>query len=153
MKNKTITVDLETWTPNVLSNTTGGIHPGEMMIFSSVRQTGKSMYMKMLKNRMYNTNLCKEITFTGQQLLTEFTINWGKPVSKYKFSRAKWHTVEIGDGMWRLGLEYNEIIEWCTEQFGKHPNKPDAWSRWWVGVGEIHFRDEKDFVFYKLKWS
>lgn len=72
---------------------------------------------------------------------------------KYQFSRAKWYTVDIGDGMWRLGREYNEIIEWCTEHFGKHPKKPDAWCRWWVGVGSIYFRDEKDFVFYQLKWS
>jgi hypothetical protein len=73
--------------------------------------------------------------------------------SKYQFSRAKWHTVDIGDGVWRLSREYNEIIKWCTEHFGKHPNKPDAWSRWWVGLGVINFRDEKDFVFYQLKWS
>jgi hypothetical protein len=152
MKNKTI-VDLEAWdalTPTVLSNTTGGIHPSEMMIFSGGRQTGKSLislyYYSALKQRsvsVMGSNLCKEI-FLPMHPVT-------KP--KYQFSRAKWHTVDIGNGIWRLGREYNEIIEWCTEQFGKHPDKPDAWSRWWVGVGEIHFRDEKDFVFYKLKWS
>jgi len=143
MKNKTITVDLETWMPTVLGNTTGGIPAGTMNVISMGRQTGKSMYMKMLKNRIYDRNLCKEI-FLPMHPVT-------KP--KYQFSRAKWHTVDIGNGTWRLGREYNEIIEWCTEHFGKHPNKPDAWSRWWVGVGVINFRDEKDFVFYKLKWS
>lgn len=131
MKNKTITIDLETWSPTVLGNTTGGIHPS------------KSMYMKVLKNRIYDSNLCKEI-FLPMGPVTK---------SKYKFSRAKWHTVDIGDGIWRLGREYNEIIEWCTQHFGKHPNRPDAWSRWWVGVGSIYFREEKDFVFYQLKWS
>ena len=142
MKNKTITVDLEAWSPTVLSNTTGGIHPG------------KSMYMKMLKNRMYGgTNLCKEIVLDDSKgyFYAPYIPKIMKP--KYKFSRAKWHTVDIHNGIWRLGREYNEIIEWCTEQFGKHPNKPDAWSRWWVGVGEIYFRDEKDVVFYKLKWA
>ena len=143
MKNKTITVDLETWMPTVLGNTTGGIPVGAMNVISMGRQTGKSsLYMKMLKNRIYDSNLCKEI-FLPMHPVT-------KP--KYQFSRAKWYSAEIGVGGWRLGREYNEIIEWCTEQFGKHPDKPDAWSRWWVGIGEIHFRDEKDFVFYKLKW-
>ena len=131
MTNKTITVDLRTWSSCVLGNTTGGIHPSE------------SMYIKVLKNRIYDSNLCKEI-FLPMHPVT-------KP--KYQFSRAKWHTVDIGDGIWRLGREYNEIIKWCTEHFGKHPNRPDAWSRWWVGVGSIYFRDEKDFVFYQLKWS
>jgi hypothetical protein len=143
MKNKTITVDLETWMPTVLGNTTGGIPVGAMNVISMGRQTGKSMYMKMLKNRIYGTNLCKEI-FLPMHPVT-------KP--KYQFSRAKWYTVDIGDGIWRLGREYNEIIEWCTEHFGKHPHKPDAWSRWWVGVGSIYFRDERDLVLYKLKWS
>lgn len=142
MKNKTI-VDLEAWSQCVLGMTTGGIHPGEMMVFSAGRQTGKSLYMKVLKNRIYDSNLCKEI-FLPMHPVTN---------PKYQFSRAKWHTVDIGGGGWRLGREYNEIIEWCTEHFGKHPNKPDAWSRWWVGVGAIYFRDERDLVLYKLKWS
>jgi hypothetical protein len=145
MKKQTITVDLETWSPTVLSNTTGGIHPGQIMIYASGRQTGKSsLYMKMLKNKLYDSNLCKEI-FLPMHPVT-------KP--KYQFSRAKWYSAEItGHATWRMSDEYNSIIEWCTEQFGPHPTKQDAWSRWWVGVGVINFRDEKDFVFYKLKWS
>ena len=144
MKNKTITVDLETWMPTVLGNTTGGIHPGQMLLYTAGRQTGKSLYMDMLKNRIYDTNLCKEI-FLPMLPVT-------KP--KYQFSRAKWYTAEMpGHATWRFSDEYNSIIEWCSEQFGPHPTKQDAWSRWWVGLGVINFRDEKDFVFYKLKWS
>jgi hypothetical protein len=138
MTKQTITVDLGARSQSVLGMTAGGIHHGEITIYHSGRQTGKSML-----NQWFDTNLCKEI-FLPMHPVT-------KP--KYQFSRAKWHTVDIGGGGWRLGREYNEIIEWCTEHFGKHPNKPDAWSRWWVGVGSIYFRDEKDFVFYKLKWS
>jgi len=56
-------IDLETWTPSVMSNTTGGIHPwqkdalnnlyggiarGEMSIISSGRQSGKSYYQQLL---------------------------------------------------------------------------------------------------------
>lgn len=156
MKNKTITVDLEAWTPSVLSNTTGGIHPGEMMIFAGGRQTGKSsLYMKLLKNRIYDSNLCKEILLdngTNGYYYAPYIPKIIKP--KYQFSRAKWYSAEItGHATWRMSDEYNSIIEWCTEQFGPHPTKQDAWSRWWVGLGVINFRDEKDFVFYKLKWS
>jgi hypothetical protein len=143
MKNKTITVDLETWMPTVLGNTAGGIPAGTINVISVGRQTGKSLYTKILKNRIYDSNLCKEI-FLPMHPVT-------KP--KYQFSRAKWHTVDISNSIYPLGREYNEIIKWCTEHFGKHPNKPDAWSRWWCGVGAIYFRDEKDFVFYKLRWA
>lgn len=154
MKKQTVVFDLETmnaiagmeqqWQMEILKNLSGGIPAGTMNVFSAGRQTGKSMLntytMKVFKDRYYDTNLCKEIMFPEP------------PTSKYKFSRAKWHTAEIGDGYWRLGREYNEIIAWCNETFGAHPKKPDAWSRWWVGIGQIYFRDERDLVLYKLKW-
>ena len=76
-----------------------------------------------------------------------------KPEPKYKFSRAKWHTVDIGVAAWELGRDYNEIIAWCNDTFGPHPTVPDAWSRWWVGVGQIYFGEERDFVLYQLRWA
>ena len=73
---------------------------------------------------------------------------------KYKFSRAKWYSANLRtDVLWRLGNEYNEMIEWCTQHFGKHPKRHDAWSRWWVGVDDINFRDAKDYEWYVLRWS
>ena len=126
---------------NIFRNVTEGISPGEMMIFSGRRQTGKSFYYKAPKNRIYDTNLCKEIMFPEPS------------ESKYKFSRAKWYTVDIGVGAWRLGSEYNEIVAWCNDMFGPHPKKPDAWSRWWVGIGQIYFCDAKDYEWYMLRWS
>lgn len=160
-KTETVVFDLETmnaitsierkWQMDILKNLSGGIPAGTMNVFSAGRQTGKSsMTLKVLKNRYYGatdrtfwlpSNLCKEIMLPME------------PKSKYKFSRAKWHTVNIGMGSWKLGREYNDIIAWCNETFGAHPNKPDAWSRWWVGIGQIYFRDEQDLVMYKLKWS
>jgi hypothetical protein len=154
-KTKTVVFDLETmnaitgtaqkWQMEILKNLSGGIPAGTMNVFSAGRQTGKSMLntytMKVFKNRYYDTNLCKEIMLPME------------PKSKYKFSRAKWHTVDIGMGSWKLGREYNDIIAWCNDTFDPHPKKPDAWSRWWVGVGQIYFRDEQDLVLYKLKWS
>ena len=87
MKNKTITIDLESYAqPCVLGSFTSGIRPGEMMVYSAGRQTGKSMYMQMLKNRIYDTNLCKEIMLP---------ISFDKSKPKYQFSRAKWHIADL----------------------------------------------------------
>ena len=70
------------------------------------------------------------------------------PKSKYKFSRAKWYVAEFD------GKYYFEVEEWCAEQFGPHPRNPDAWSRWHHTYSEkIHFRDEKDYVLFMLRWS
>lgn len=146
MSKKTIVVDIETrdavtaTAQAILNNITGGISYGTMNIFSSGRQTGKTMHF--LKKRYYDPNPCKEI------LLPMY------PEPKYKFSRARWYEARIStDAMWRLSNGYNDIIAWCTEQFGKHPAKPDAWSRWRVGIGFIYFRDEADYILYQLKWS
>ena len=67
---------------------------------------------------------------------------------KYKFSRAKWHMAKFN---WD---NFEEVYKWCTQQFGPHPNKPDAWSRWKVNYGaEIQLRDEKDYIMFVLRWS
>ena len=151
-KTKTVVFDIETMNSvtktgqDIFRNMSEFIAYNTVDIFSAGRQTDKSMFnaltMKVFKNRYYGTNLCKEIMLPME------------PKSKYQFSRAKWHAAQLnGDGVWRLGQEYNEIIAWCNETFGAHPKRPDAWSRWWVGIGEIYFRDEQDLVLYKLKWS
>lgn len=68
--------------------------------------------------------------------------------SKYKFSRAKWYVADFDD------KDYFEVEKWCAEQFGPHPRHPDAWSRWHHTYSEqIHFRDEKDYVLFCLRWS
>ena len=67
---------------------------------------------------------------------------------KYKFSRAKWYEAEFDDKY------YFEVDEWCTEQFGPHPKNPDAWCRWFHrDTYRIHFRDEKDYVLFCLRWG
>jgi hypothetical protein len=157
MRNKTITVDLESWSSSstVLGNTTNGIYPlqpyqqalwdrlnlggfkqGQMPLYSAVQQTGKSLYQKMVLNKLYGTNLCKEIMLPM------------KPAPKYKFSRAKWYTAEYD---WR---DFDGVWKWCEEQFGPHPKNPDAWSRWSHSYADtIRFRDEKDYAFFLLRWA
>ena len=72
---------------------------------------------------------------------------WVKDADKYKFSR-KWHVVyyDLDD--------YEDIREWCTEQFGPEPRFPDAWCRWHQrSMDGISFRDERDAVLFILRWS
>jgi hypothetical protein len=70
------------------------------------------------------------------------------PVNKHKFSRAKWYVAEYD---W---VHYGEVMAWCKEQFGPHPARPDAWSRWWDRYeGKIFLRDPEDYMMFKLRWG
>ena len=72
----------------------------------------------------------------------------GLAESKYKFSRAKWHQAYFDS------RNYYKIDRWCEQQFGPHPKRPDAWSRWWHKYeNSILFRDEKDYVLFMLRWG
>jgi len=127
MRNKTITVDLNAWSQCVLGMTTSGIHPGK-----------SSLHMKILKNRMYGTNLCKEILFPMML----------KP--KYKFSRAKWYEVYLFSKSWD---PVQERLDWCEKQFGPQPKNVDAWSRWYTSHTTLRFRDKEDYIMFKLRWG
>jgi hypothetical protein len=152
MRNKTITVDLESWSssPTVLGNATNGIYPlqpyqqvlwdrlnqgvfkkGQMpLYYSAVQQTGKSTL-----NTWFQNNLCKEILLPM------------KPASKYRFSRAKWYEAKVP-------REQQAAFAWCVKQFGPEPTNTDAWTRWYFNVDRtFRFRDEKDYVMFILRWS
>ena len=66
---------------------------------------------------------------------------------KYQFSRD-WYVAEFNIA------DYTDVVHWCTEQFDPHPKYPDAWSRWEHRYeNKIHFRDEKDYNWFVLRWS
>jgi hypothetical protein len=70
-----------------------------------------------------------------------------KPEPKYKFSR-EWYVAEFNL------KDYTDVVHWCREQFGPHPKYPDAWSRWEHRYeNKIHFRDEKDYAWFMLRWT
>lgn len=119
----------------MLMNVTGGIAPGQMMIYSSKSRAGKSM-LNQYYGKLSDSNLCEEILLPMN------------PEPKYKFSRAKWYEAEYD---W---IHYGEVCEWCTQQFGPHPKQQDAWSRWDHRYeGRIYFRDAKDYEWFVLRWS
>lgn len=121
---------------------------------------GQTITLPVIKNArpvllaplIKNSNLCKEIL--GVQPMSSaagklFTMKYAViSESKYKFSRANWYVADVD------AKYYWEIDEWCEEHFGPHPNQPDAWSRWVHKYEDkIHFRDEKDYVWFMLRWS
>jgi hypothetical protein len=119
----------------MLMNVSGGIAPGEMMIFSGGRRTGKST-LNQYYGTLFNHNLCNEILLPM------------KSEPKYKFSRSNWYVAEFDV------KDYTDVVHWCTKQFGSHPRQPDAWSRWVHNYeNKIHFRDSKDYEWFVLKWS
>ena len=98
-------------------------------------------------------NLCKGVVSIPDYPKTTAAFK-RLPMIKYQFSRAKWYTVQLnGMATWKQSDEYNQIIEWCTKHFGPHPASYDAWSRWYVGLGYINFRDAKDYEWYVLRWG
>jgi hypothetical protein len=110
----------------------GGFKQGELMLITAGRQTGKSTFLKSV----YYKNLCEEIMLPM------------KAEPKYKFSRANWYVAEFD---W---VHQHEVLAWCSQQFGPHPARPDAWSRWYNKYNEkIHFRDAKDYQWFLLKWG
>lgn len=131
-----VDMDIEALNMNYMR---GGFKPGEMVIISTPRQTVKSLYY----GTIYNTNLCKEILLPMN------------PEPKHKFSRAKWFEApRPGHAAWNtFSNEYHDILNWCVGNFGPHPKKPDAWSRWYMGIETVNFRDEADYILYQLRWS
>jgi hypothetical protein len=86
----------------------------------------------------------------GVQPMTGYsktTISLKKLMPKYQFSRD-WY---VADYDW---VHQGEVLEWCVEHFGPHPQHPDAWSRWQNKYSEkIHFRDSKDYHWFMLRWG
>jgi hypothetical protein len=155
MKKQTLVVDLESMTnvpqyqKDIFDKCVGGIAAGTMNVIGVGRGSGKSIissyYYSASKQRslsVMGSNLCKEI-FLPMHTVT-------KP--KYQFSRAKWYTASIWDFFSETDY-VQEMLSWCTENFGAEPANPDAWSRWYHSFSTIYFRDEADFILYKLRWS
>jgi hypothetical protein len=152
MRNKTITVDLESWSssPTVLGNTTDGIYPlqpyqqalwdklSQMPLYGAGRGTGKSTlntwYGSTGIKSLYYSNLCNEIMLPM------------KPASKYRFSRAKWYEAKVPK-------DQQAAFAWCVKQFGPEPTNTDAWTRWYFNVDRtFRFRDAKDYEWFLLRW-
>ena len=71
--------------------------------------------------------------------------------------------VEMGMSDFKVKVKFTEtaqVIKWCKEHFGGDglPNyhlKTDIVKdlRWWCRQEHIFFRDEKDYIWFRLKWA
>jgi hypothetical protein len=77
--------------------------------------------------------------------------------SKYQIRHVKWYEYEMWEPFPRTTPVNQDriqaILDWCKEQFG--PAKPitDVLARWSLSYSIIRFRDEKDYIFFMLKWA
>ena len=104
--------------------------------------------MVVSKNRVFT----HDVLYTSQMGIYGIS-DWANLRSKrskpkYTFSRAKWYTC------WVKIAQHEDVIDWCTEHFGKAPKHPDAWCRWYeCSMFVIRFRDEDDAIMFKLRWG
>ena len=83
---------------------------------------------------------------------------------KYDFG-SRWYVFDIFDVEARstrrvrvrkpslYSTSTQEVVDWCIQNFGPAPEKPDAWSRWFRSEFFFNFRDEKDYLLFLLRWS
>lgn len=123
----------------ILKNLSDSIYP---------YQRDEDDIMSHFTKKIYNNNLCKEIVDTGFAYTPYIPNSLKRYMPKYKFTRDQWY---VADYDW---VHQSEVFEWCNKQFGPHPIRPDAWSRWYNKYSEkMHFRDEKDYQWFLLRWS
>jgi hypothetical protein len=120
----------------------GGIKPGEMMIMSSGRQVGKSMFTAQAIER-----LMRDI---NSQPVEDMVLSEGRVYG------ARYHCVEPIGGNWR------EMEDWCINTYGETTGSiwaqevdkltPLVNERWYANNRKFWFRNEKDRTLFILKW-
>ena len=117
---------------------TGGLKPGEMVIYTAGRNAGKSAFSAQALKRMMDD------------------IN-NRPVEELKLFEgrvhgARYHCVEPIGGNWR------KMEEWCFKQFGDVGNNiwPESelpkCQRWYMNNRTFFFRNESDRTMFVLRW-
>lgn len=134
--------NLYPWQENILNEVMkGGVKPGEMMVMSAGRQTGKSMFtaeaLKRLMDDLHNQPI--------EELIPSEGTVYGK----------RYYCVQPVGGNWK------KMEEWVKETMGDHggaiwghdPNKaPLPNERWYMNNRKFWFRDEKDRTMFTMKW-
>ena len=77
--------------------------------------------------------------------------------SKYQIRHVKWYEYEMWEPFPRTTPvnqdRVDSILEWCNEQFGPCNAVTDVLARWSQSYSILRFRDEKDYIFFMLKWA
>ena len=77
--------------------------------------------------------------------------------SKYQIRHVKWYEYEMWEQFPRTRPVNQDgikaMLAWCTEQFGPCNAVTDVLARWSQSYSILRFRDEKDYIFFMLKWA
>ena len=92
----------------ILKNVTGGIHPGEMMVISAGRQTGKSYYNQML---MDQTHSYRDVTHATVDDHEWYTVKCNKETAAWVRQQKKDMWYEHIDSNWTIYKNMFDIHE------------------------------------------
>lgn len=107
----------------------GGFKQGEMMLFASGRQTGKSMLNQMY-GKIYSNNLCKEI------IMPKFSKEASAIVDG-----EQWYTVRVND---------KDIAKWLRTQSVHLVSDLTITSGPLFSLFDVH---EKIYIMLGMRWS
>jgi hypothetical protein len=131
-------MNVQPWQQDMLDKLRG-FKPGEMMIYSAGRQTGKSYFTQYTIDRLMRD--------LNSQPITDLVLSEGTVYG------SRYHCVEPVGGSWI------EMQEWCFNQFGdsgKHiwgePKSPESAQRWYMNNRKFWFRDDADRLMFVMKW-
>ena len=131
-------MNLQSWQLDMLDKLRG-VKPGEMMIYSAGRQTGKSYFTQYTIDRLMRD--------LNSQPITDLVLSEGTVYG------SRYHCVEPVGGSW------TEMQEWCLNQFGdsgKHiwgsNEVPVPQERWYMNNRKFWFRDDADRLMFVMKW-
>ena len=132
-------VDIEAllpWQQNIFDQiTAGGFKPGEMMVMSAGRGTGKS-----IMNQQYIDRLMREINSRPIEDLV---------LSEGRVHGARYYCVEPIGGNWP------DMEKWAIETFGAVGS---VWAldppskRWYANDRRFWFRNERDRDWFIIRW-
>ena len=117
----------------------GGVKPGEMVMMTAGRQTGKSMFtaqaLKRLMEDLYN------------QPIRDLILSEGKVFG------ARYYTVQPDGGNWLEMEKWARVVYGDPAEIWEASNFmwPDV-GRWYMNDRKFWFRDEKDRTMFILKW-
>jgi hypothetical protein len=127
------------WQQNVFDQiTASGVKPGEMMVISAGRQTGKSMFTQQAIERLMRD--------LNSQPVSDLIMSEGRVYG------ACYYCVEPVGGNWP------EMEAWCLDTYGNpgsawDKNKaPEPNARWYMNDRRFWFRTERDRDWFIIRW-
>ena len=129
------------WQQNILAQIhSGGFKPGEMMVMSAGRQTGKSMFTAQALKRLMDDLQRLPVV---DMVMSEGTV-YG----------SRYYTVEPIGGNWL------EMEKWCVKTFGEgnvspiwgEEKAPEPARRWYANNRKFWFKSEKDRDWFIVMW-